>query len=118
MASEELEKGGALLFTDRHLLLSAGKVEGKWQWYWDNAATQPEIEMIVVPRTGGDGYVLQAAIPFSVLGFEPKVGRKIRLDVGVDGSKDGKARQQQLMWNGKAMNSRNRSAWGEGKVVD
>jgi hypothetical protein len=67
--------------------------------------------MTVIPDVDGKGYTLEAAMPFSALGFAPKEGQEILFDLAVDDSSDGKARVRQLVWNGTARNSGDRSAW-------
>jgi hypothetical protein len=56
--------------------------------------------------------MIEAAIPFKSLGFKPAEGKEIRFDLGVDDSADGSGRLRQLMWNGTARNSGDRTAWG------
>lgn len=67
--------------------------------------------MLVLPDGDGKGYTLEAAVPFSALEFIPREGREIMFDIAVDDSTDGKARVRQLVWNGTARNSGDRSAW-------
>ncbi len=108
---EQLGEPGPLLFTDRQVLLSAGRVDGRCRWHFVRAAAQPECAMVVIPDGDGKGYTLEAALPFSALGFVPREGQEIMFDVAVDDSADGKARVRQLVWNGTARNSGDRSAW-------
>ena len=107
---EELEQGGSMRFTDRQILLGAAPANGGSHVM--NAAAQPNCEMTVVADVNGQGYTLQAAIPFKALGFTPKEGRQILFDLAIDDSPDGKARTRQLVWNGNARNSGDRTAWG------
>ncbi|MCX7046141.1 MAG: beta-galactosidase [Candidatus Sumerlaeota bacterium] len=109
---EKLDQSGPLLFTDRQILLSAGKADGKCQWFFAKAPEQPVCDMIAIPNVDGKGYTLEVALPFKALGFAPKAGQEILFDLGVDDSADGKARLRQLMWNGSARNSGDRSGWG------
>ncbi len=112
---ERLEDGGPLLDSDRQILLGAGLVDGKPQTHVARVATQPEIRTIVLPE-GETGYVLQAAIPWSALGFKPKVGDTIRFDIAIDDSEDGARRLRQLVWNGTEKNSGDRGAWGRARL--
>ncbi len=75
-------------------------------------AEPPPIAMDVAPAVDGKGYVVEAAIPWSLLGLKPEVGRELLFDLAVDDSVDGTARRCQLMWNGTARNSGDRSGWG------
>ncbi|HEV7298417.1 MAG TPA: sugar-binding protein [Tepidisphaeraceae bacterium] len=106
---ERLDVGGQLLFSDRQVIVAASPepkaVIARHQ-------SQPMIRSTAQRRGDGRGYVLQAAIPFESLGFTPKEGDMIRFDIGVNDSADGKDRQRQLMWNGTARNSGDRTGWG------
>lgn len=117
VGSEQLDKAGSLLFTDRHILLSGGLVDGKPQTHVVNAAQQPNIEMAVVPRSDGKGYTLQAAIPLEALGIKPHADTAILFDIGIDDSANGSERKCQLMWNGSAKNSGDRTGWGRAKFL-
>jgi len=97
--------------TDHHILISAGLVDGKTHWYFDRENTQPEIQATVIPNVDGKGYTLEAAIPFSALGFTPKEGDSIKFDLALDNS-EGIGRTAQLAWNGNEQNSAERSFWG------
>ncbi|MCY3020233.1 MAG: hypothetical protein NTW87_14540 [Planctomycetota bacterium] len=112
IGSEKLDQPGGLLFSDRQLLLSAGKPGGQCQSFVAKAAEQPRIGMDVQPGVDGKSYTIEAAIPWSALGVKPEVGRELLFDLGVDDSTDGKARRCQLMWNGTAKNSGDRTHWG------
>ncbi|MGD0088690.1 MAG: sugar-binding protein [Planctomycetota bacterium] len=112
IGSEKLDQPGGLLFSDRQILLSAGKPGGQCQSFVARAAEQPRIGMDVQPGVDGKSYTLEAAIPWSALGVKPEAGRELLFDLGVDDSTDGKARRCQLMWNGTARNSGDRTHWG------
>ena len=109
---ERLDQPGALLFTDRQVLLSAGLPGGAPAWHDARAAQPYACELAVVPRVDGRGYTLEAAIPFAGLGFKPADGQALRFDLGVDDSPDGTSRARQIMWNGTARNSGDRTHWG------
>lgn len=109
IGSESLDRGGALLFSDRQILLGAGKNN---QFHAVKQASQPAIETAVVPSVDGKGYTLEAAIPWSALGIAPKENLEILFDLAVDDSVDGKDRSWQIVWNGTDRNSGDRGAWG------
>lgn len=117
VGSEEPDRPGALLPTDRRLLLGAGQVEGGGRWHLGGAPQRTQIAMTVVPRAAGDGYVLEASIPFDALGFAPAVNRILLFDVAIDDSADGESRTRQLMWSGTAGHAGDRAAWGRAKLV-
>lgn len=107
---EKINESGKLKFGDHQLLIGAGKPEGQFRAV--NAPKQFKCKIVVVPRVDGKGYVIETAIPFSGLGFKPEPGKEILFDLAVDNSHDGKGRKAQIMWNGIARNSSDRSAWG------
>jgi len=115
---EDPDQPGPLRFTDRQVLLSAGQVDGEPQWHYAHAPQQYDCELIVVTRAGATGYTLEAAIPFEALGFAPQPGQKLVFDLAVDDSDDGQSRQRQLMWNGSARNSGDRTHWRRAKLAD
>jgi len=106
---DHLDLGGDLLLTDVQIILGADQVAGSIVHVSGMAEMQP-FKSVVVPSKGG--YILEAAIPFKVLGFAPAEGRQFRLDIGVNDSAGGKDRRCQLMWNGTNLNSLNRTNWG------
>ena len=109
---EQVGEPGPLQFSDRQILLGGGAKDGHSQWHFVNAAAQPGCAMYVTADVDGKGYTLEAAIPVAALGFTPHEGQEILFDLAVDDSADGKSRVRQLMWNGIARNSGDRSAWG------
>ncbi len=112
LGAENLEQPGPLQFSDRQLLLSAAKgIEG-YHWFYANAPQQYPCRMLVTPMADHSGYLLEAAIPFAALGITPGAGARLLFDLAIDDSADGKLRQRQLMWNGIARNSSDRSHWG------
>jgi len=106
------DEDGAIHFDDHQILLGAGKPDGKGQTYVTQIPTQPNIKLVVVPNVSGKGYTLEAAIPFTGMGFAPVKGQTVRFDIGVDDSTDGNRRIRQLMWNGAERNSGDRTGWG------
>jgi len=114
IGSEKLDQGGPLLFTDRQILLGAGKSN---QTFVVNQTKQPAIETSVTPSVDGKGYTLEAAIPWTALAVTPKEGQTFLFDLAVGNSTDGKQRSSQLVWNGGPRDSSDRSAWGRLSLV-
>ncbi len=115
VGSEELGKGGPLLFSDRQVLISAGRPEGGI-WIVNRPEQPAGARVVVTPNA--NGYALEAAIPWNALGITPESGRKFRFDIGLDDGDDGPRRLRQFMWSGKAGNSAERTAWGSATLVD
>lgn len=113
---EDTEHTGPLLFTDRQVLLSAGRPPDGKASYVNHAPTQVSCPVVVTPGVDGHGYLLEAAIPFAALGFTPQEGRSIRFDLAIDDG-NGDGRQRQLMWSGAGRNSADRTDWGRAKFV-
>ena len=109
---EAIDEGGPLRFTDRQILIGAGKSNGKGQVHVVNAPRQPDAEQAVTPAPAGNGYTIEIAIPWSVVGVAPKEGLELLFDLAVDDSSDGTSRTSQLMWNGTARNSADRGDGG------
>ena len=114
---EQVEQPGNLLFTDHQILLSAGNADGQSQWFFANTSTQASLKLAVIPNVNRRGYTLEAAIPFASLGFEPQAGQTLVFDLAIDNSDDGANRAAQLVWNGTARNSADRTHWGRAKLV-
>jgi len=109
---EQVDQPGTLLFSDRQVLLSAGNVDGQAQSFIAHAPKQIPLRLAVMANVNGGGYTLEAAIPFAALGFEPKEGQKLAFDLAIDNSNDGSTRAGQLVWNGTARDSADRTHWG------
>ncbi|MEI7908217.1 MAG: sugar-binding protein [Verrucomicrobiota bacterium] len=114
IGSEKIDQGGSWLFTDHQVLLGAGK---NHQTHVVNAATQPVIGTSVTPAVDGKGYTLEAAIPWAALNVTPHAGQTLLFDLALGNSTDGTSRSSQLVWNGGARNSSDRSAWGRLTLV-
>ncbi|MBS1370901.1 MAG: hypothetical protein HPZ91_13195 [Lentisphaeria bacterium] len=112
IGAEKLEQNGSLLFSDRHLLISAAPGGGSWL-----VGEQKPAGLDVVTKPGANGYTMEIGIPWTLLGVEPATGVKFRFDLGVDNS-DGTRRLQQLIWSGTAANSSDRTGWGSATLVD
>ena len=109
IGSEHLDQAGAMLFTDRQILLGAGATG---QFYVPNVAAQPDIKTAVIPNIDGKGYILEASIPWQSLDIAPQDGMELLFDIGLDNSDVGDGRTAQIMWNGGVRNSSDRSHWG------
>ena len=116
VGTEAIDQGGPLRFTDRQILIGAGHRNGRGQFHVVNAAQQIDAQMAVIPATAGDGYTVEVAVPWSVIGVRPNDGLELLFDLAVDNSSDGKSRDSQLMWNGTSRNSADRGAWGRLKL--
>lgn len=113
---EKPTEGGALLFSDRQLLLGANP-DGRHFFAHTPAGETPEpVKATVTPR-GNDGYVLSAAIPWSSVKIKPEEGLNFKFDIAVDNSNSGTTRTAQIMWNGNSRNSTDRTAWGTARLV-
>jgi hypothetical protein len=110
-------ENSTLLPADRQILLSAGKPAGQPSWYIVQGDSQTGIRMTVLPNVDGRGYVLEAAIPFTRLGFTPRPDERLRFDIALDDSVDGQRRLRQFVWNGNERDSSDRSGWGQAKFV-
>ena len=63
-----------------------------------NAPRQPSVKMAVISAAAGDGYTLEVAIPWNLVGVAPKEGLELLFDLAVDDSSDGTTRNCQLMY--------------------
>jgi hypothetical protein len=116
LGTEKTDQPGQLLFSDRHLLIGASAA-GKAPYYDGNAPQQYDCETITVPGADGKSYTLEAAIPWTALGTQPKAGQELLFDLAFNDSADGTVRKTQLMWNGTQKNSGDRSHWGRAKLL-
>lgn len=112
----ELDKGGNMIFSDRQILIGASETPSVH--IVDHAEDGAKCQVLAVKEVSGDGYVIQVAIPWKVLGVEPKSGTEMKFDVMIDNSDDGDFRKQQLAWNGSAQNSSDRGSWGRARISD
>jgi hypothetical protein len=107
--TQALDQDGDLLPSDRQVLLGAD-TSGSLT-HVRGMPTQPKFPSVAIARPGG--YIVETAIPLKdVLGLVPAAGTKLRFDIGIDDSLDGKGRHAQLMWNGTNQNSNERTNWG------
>jgi len=116
LSAKDIDTGGSMAFGDLQILLGAGEAP---KVHIDGRADDAmSCRLLVIKDVSGDGYVLEAAIPWSVLKTTPRAGMMLLFDVGIDNSDDGKVRKQQLMWNGTAKNSGDRGGWGRARLVE
>ena len=108
-----LTQGGALAFGDRQVLLSARKSDDGTRFFWNNAPAQFPIHMAIERDVTGEGYTIEAAIPFAGLGFQPRPNQELLFDIGFNDTTNGR---RQFMWNGGARNSGDRGAWGRARL--
>ena len=113
---DNIDEGGELAFTDRQILLSCSKETGSVQYFIGGSPTTDKINLEVVKNVSGDGYAVEAAIPWTVLHMKPEEGKEFLFDIGIDDD-TGHSRARQLMWNGISRNSGDRSKWGVAKLV-
>jgi hypothetical protein len=111
-----LTESGAPRFDDRHILFGANEVSPRS--VIEGAVRQPTLPLIVVRNVSGNGYAIEAGIPWSALGAAPANGREFRFDLGINDSADGRSRLRQLMWNGTARNTSDRSGWGRARLSE
>ena len=112
-----LEESGALKYCDRQIFLRAAPPFDNTAFGIEGGGIEKPIQLIAVPFANGRGYSLEAAIPFANLGFEPKEGQSILFDIAINDSADGTSRIRQSVWNGSALNSKDRTNWGLLKFV-
>jgi hypothetical protein len=116
LGSEKLDQGGALLFSDRHLIIGAGN-RGKVPFYDDKSPQPYACETFLVPGSDGKSYTLEAGIPWEALDVTPKVGTTLLFDIAIDDSSNGQMRNRQITWNGTDKNSGDRTHWGTAKLM-
>jgi hypothetical protein len=112
-------EGGTMQYSDRQILLGASGNQPKvFIAGTGNEELGKECRILTVKDVAGDGYVLQAVLPWKVLGISPAANGEFLFDVGIDNSDSGNGRNQQLMWNGTAGNSGDRGKWGRARLTE
>ena len=108
---EDLDQLGSLRFCDRQVLIRGDKADAKHapMFFANTPLKNCQGRSAVIPGADGKSYTIEAAIPFSALGFTPKPGQEILFDLVVD---DGGNGRRMLAWNGTARDSRDRGSWG------
>ena len=109
-------EGGTMRYSDRQILMGA-KPEPEIHII-DHPEDNAKCKILVEKEVTGDGYVLEAALPFSALGITPSAEMELLFDVAIDNSDDGGSRAQQLTWNGNSKNSGDRGAWGRARLIE
>ncbi len=116
VGDQKPDEGGPMLFTDRHISISASG-EKPEIFVAGNEAGAGDCSALVVREVSGDGYTLVATIPWKVMGITPADGKELLFDVAVNNSDDGERRKQALVWNGTGKNSVDRGKWGRAKLA-
>jgi len=116
LGSENLDQGGPLLFTDRHLSVGAGAA-GAAPFFDSNSPAQYACQTNLIPGGDGKGYTLEIAIPWSGLGVTPKPGLELLFDLAIDDAATDRGRSRQITWNGTDKNSSDRTHWGRMKLA-
>ena len=97
---------------DYQIGLSPGNNKGikPGEWVWRRDDYQSGIK--VASKPWEKGYIIEARIPFEVLGgFKPEAGKKFSFDIAVDDSDKGK-RDAQMVWTGTKEFYSDPSQWG------
>jgi len=111
IGSQETANSGKLL-SDRHILIGAGKSP---EIFVEGEDSQPQGTQVAV-ASSKDGYTVEAAIPWKVLGIKPAKGTQFMFDIAIDNSDDGMKRINQFIWNGGSQTSIDHGAWGKAKL--
>ena len=115
IGGRNIDQKGSLIFSDRQILLGASPQARVH--VVDHPDESKQCEALAVKNITGDGYVIEALIPWKILGFEPAAGHEMLFDVAIDNSDDGRKRSQQLVWNGTAKDFSDRGAWGRARLI-
>ncbi|HSI84083.1 MAG TPA: sugar-binding protein, partial [Candidatus Methylacidiphilales bacterium] len=114
IGQEKPGESGPPLPSDRHILLSAAEEP---KAFAATQATQPlGIRIVTAKNLSGDGYVIEAALPWTDLGIKPEPGKELLFNLGIDNSDDGSQRTRQWMWDGTERASKDRGVWGRAKL--
>jgi hypothetical protein len=111
------DEGGELKYCDRQILLRAAEPFDRTAFSVANGEVIEPVRLSAQPNANGLGYSMEAAIPFANLGFTPREGQTLLFDIAIDDSNDGEKRNRQSVWNGTALNSRDRTPWGLLKLI-
>ncbi len=117
IGSEQVDRPGTLLFTDRQILLGAKPPGVAGATHVVDAARQPDIAVFTAPAVDGTGYTLEAAIPWAALDATPSEGAVLLFDIAIDDAPASGGRTRQAIWNGGTGNSGDRSRWGRLRLV-
>ena len=114
LGAESIDKGGPMLFTDRQVLVSGARSN---ETFVPKNAKNIAVTSAVVPMADGKGYVIEVAVPWALIEYEPKANDTILFDLAIDDAPVGGSRVRQLMWSGSQRNSSDRSGWGRLTLV-
>ncbi|CAM2817828.1 sugar-binding protein [Rariglobus hedericola] len=121
VGGKDLKTTTGIVFDDRQVIFGAAETAPLFVAHAGGEAEgrrlAKECRAIVVKDVSGSGYVIAAALPWSMFGVTPENGVEFLFDVAVNNSDDGHLRIQQLMWNGNHDNSTHRGAWGRARLV-
>jgi hypothetical protein len=121
VGGKDLTTTSGIIFDDRQVMLGAAEKAPVFVALAggeaDGRRLAQECRATVVKDVAGSGYVIAAALPWSIFGVTPENGREFFFDLAIDNSDDGHLRIQQLMWNGNQHNSTHRGAWGRARLV-
>lgn len=85
------------------------------------APKQYDCTSVLIKRSDGYGYTLEAAIPFEIIGLNPKEGMRFFFDFGFSDDanpKEGpRQRTRQFIWSGSKDSARDDSYWGQATLV-
>lgn len=114
LGAESIDKGGPMLFTDRQILVSGAKSDVT---FVPKDTKKLAVRSAVEASADGKGYVIEVAVPWALIDYNPKEGDTVLFDLAIDDAPAGGSRIRQLMWNGSQRNSSDRSAWGRLTLV-
>ncbi|NLX04115.1 MAG: hypothetical protein GXY33_03105 [Phycisphaerae bacterium] len=116
LSGQDVGQPGGLQFGDRQVLISA-KAQETPDYYWYNSPKQFPIQAVVRANPDGQGWTLEAGIPFEAFNFTPQAGKEFMFDVGFDDTDANlTSRLRQFMWNGTEKNSTQRNHWGRARL--
>ena len=121
VGGKDLTTNAGIIFDDRQVMLGAAEKAPVFVALAggeaDGRRLAKEFRATVVKDVAGSGYVIAAALPWSIFGVTPESGKEFLFDLAINNSDDGHLRIQQLMWNGNHDNSTHRTAWGRARLV-
>jgi len=121
VGGKDLTTTAGIVYDDRQVLLGAGETAKVFVAHAgseaDGIRLAQDCKVTLIKDVSGAGYVIVAALPWSIFGVKPEDGREFLFDLGINNTDDGHLRIQQLMWNGAPDNSTRRGAWGRARLV-
>jgi len=113
IGAKELARPGSLTADDRQILIGAGATPTLHVAHHQAAVS--DCQLAVTKQ--GDGYTVEAALTWSLLGVSAREGAELLFDLAIDNSDDGLVRRQQLVWSGNRRSSSDRGGWGRLKLA-